>query len=298
MQDYHFINLTTSTKQTGEKFAKELCNNIFKKNGFHNEIETYFSPQKKTKLEITLKSLESKDYSFKDYLIKQRISLSEYGSYSEDNKKPILRKIQNIALLRDFHFKSTDKKVGRRTCSEYYSGFYNLCKQVEYNPRMLIGLMNLLLEKLKTNDNISVSDQIFCLKKSYKSFSSLLATISIESSDTKFTSIFELVESIAEIFMSEIKLGPFNPEPKGTIIFKKESNTGLFDSIGLALNAGALIVDQGSTEEFHDVSELKSIKCRLSYIFAHEYSLLLNKGREIDFSDILSLSGNDQMELL
>nr|WP_305817664.1 hypothetical protein [Photobacterium leiognathi] len=58
----------------------------------------------------------------------------------------------------------------------------------------------------------------------------------------------------------------------------------------MALNAGALIIEKQGVDSFHDINNIMKENCRLSYLFAAEYRILLNSQRPVDLIDVLNKS--------
>lgn len=285
-QDLSLINLTGTSDKTGLEFSKKLCGNIFKRNGLNNPIEEYFLIPNEVQEKKIFEELSKKDRSFSNYLSKNKIVVDEMGDYVEKNKRPTIRKIKFVAYLRNYYLKE-HRRASRKTQPESYAGFEKLCQAMEYNPRMLIGIMNKLIKKAGNDNKISISAQLKCLSETYESFKSLLCTIAIESERDNMHTINDLIETIAKRFQKEITGKDFIPEPKGTITFKKDENEGYVDAIGFALNAGALIIDKDMGNALFNKQDIKNARCRLSYLFSHQFGLLTSKGRIIELCDIL-----------
>ncbi len=288
-QDVSFINLTGKSEKSGLDFSKRLCSSIFKKNDLEKMISHYFKVPGDISTEKVFSELSEKDPTFREYLDNKKIIISNISAYTEKDKAPNVRKIKFVAYLRNYYIKK-GRMASRKRCPDYYAGFDNLCKAMEYNPRMLIGLVNNLLPYAKTVDSIAVSQQLKALEDIFNSYKALLNTIAIRSENDRFASIFDLVHEIASFFGWEIVQPEFIPEPKGTLTFEKEANSDFLDAVGLALNAGALITDADRKEPIHNLEDLKDARCRLSHIFSHKYHLLFAKSREIELSDLLSES--------
>jgi len=227
-----------------------------------------------------------KDETFSAYLVKNKIVIDHIPNYTDEDKRPTVRKIQFIAHLRNY-YRKTDALASRKRAPDSYAGFSNLCQAMEYNPRMLIGLMNRFIPAAKTGKPISISFQIKCLGDSFRSYKALLGTISISSEDDFHSTIYDLIETIAELFKAQIIGEKFNPEAKGTLTFKKDENVAYLEAVGVALNAGALIVDRDSEDAFHNFNDIRKARCRLSYLFSHHFGLLTMKPRGIELINLL-----------
>lgn len=294
-QDLSFISLTGVPDNFGNKFASELCRNIFSKRGLSgSDVQTYFENPEKMNVIKEFSELSDKDDEFREYLKSQNIDLSQFSQYREDsedksrNKKTIIRKVKFVVQIRNYYRKKNEKK-SRRRAPDLYAGFENICKAMEYNPRMLIGIMNKLIPYAKENGVISIPQQLACLDEMSNSFKALLNTIPVET-DSKVESVntvFDLIERAAKFFQNEISGTEFKPEPKGSLEFKNDLNRCFFEAIGFALNAGALIIERGNSEDSTGVIDIQNIRCRISFIFSHKYGLLLSKPRETDLSNII-----------
>ncbi len=286
-QDHVFINLTGSSEREGLRFSKNLCENIFRKNGLNENIESYFEGPVKMKVEQEFLELSDKDNSFKSYLDQRGIEVGKFDTYKEKDKLPIIRKIQFVVLLRNYYKDKDGKNKSRRRPPDYYGGFPNICRAMEHNPRMLIGIMNMFIHSAKESGSIPIHLQLKNLNNFFESYRALLSTIAVDSTYRNYNTIYDLIEKIAKSFRKQILGDRFQAEPKGSLIFKKSSNEHLSDAIGLALNSGALIVDKDDASSFHDIVDIKNTRCRLSYLFSHHFGLLMTNPREIDLIDLL-----------
>lgn len=287
-EDLSIISLTGASEQAGRKFSKRLCENIFKKNGLNDEIESYFIEPKPMNEVKVFSELSEKDESFRSYLEKNSIEVKKIRLYKESDKRPTIRKIKFVAYLRNYYLKA-NRRAGRKQAPEHYAGFYNICKALEYNPRMLIGVMNKLAKEASNGSKITTSHQLRALGDMHHSYKNLLGTIAIDSYSKDLNSLYSVVERIGERLKKEIIGESFIAEPKGTLTFKSSQSNSLFEAIGLALNSGALIIDSSNNDFLFNKADLKSAKCRLSYLFSHHFGILTSKGRSVDIADLLEL---------
>ena len=286
-QDLTFINLSGVRKE-GEDFAKELSQNIFFKYGLNEKINTYFESDEGINKKNDFDELIIKDKSFYEYASRQRINISY--DMLDDNKKAVYRRIQFNVHLRNYYLKDGKSKASRKRASPYYVGFDKVCAMLEYNPRMLVGIMNIFASIAKKNGVIKEHEQLHNIKNYAMSFKSLLSTIAVNSSSKEFVTLFDIIDKIGNYLSNEIHGNVFNSDPRGTIIFDNEFNDNYISAIGLALNSGALIIEKSGIDSFHDIDDIKNSRCRLSYIFSPEYKLLLNMQRPVDLIDILNHS--------
>lgn len=244
-QDVSFINLS-GVKYEGEGFAKALAESVFRREGLVDDIESYFE-ENEIDRNKDISELSYKDNSFSDYLERMGLKGCNYSDLSTEQKS-IIRRIQFNVHLRNYYKKDQLRKQGRRRPSHYYSGFLNICRILEYNPRMIIGVMSIFSGVAKAEGEVKVYRQLKCIEDYYKSFKSLLNTIAIESENRKYETLFDVIESIAKYFADEIHGEQFSPDPRGSIVFKNEFNEHYFEAVGLAMNAGALISDKVGTD--------------------------------------------------
>ncbi len=287
-QDLTFINLS-GVREEGFNFAKEISQNIFHKHGLTNDIESYFLSSESIDRDIDFNELILKDKSFYEYASKQKLNIADYSSL-DDTRRAVYRRIQFNLHLRNYYLKDDKRKSSRRRESLYYTGFKNICTMVEYNPRMLVGIMSIFASIAHKNGSIKEHEQLSNIKNYADSFKALLSTIAVNSSNNQFVTLFDIIDKIGSFLHEEIHGETFNPDPRGSITFKNEFNINYISAIGLALNAGALIIEKSSIDSFHDIDDIVNERCRLSYLFAPEYRLLLNRQRSVDLIDILNHS--------
>ncbi|NLS13901.1 hypothetical protein HGP28_13485 [Vibrio sp. SM6] len=279
-EDIELINLTGLSDTDGSKFAHQLCTSLFIRKGLYSNVESYFEEPKEIDINNDFNELILKDSSFESYLSERNFKSEVYT-----NENSQLRKIKFVTHIRNFQMDKNGNKKARRRPADYYGGFKNICKAVEYNPRMLIGLMNNFIPLAK-DGSINLKQQLSCLNEYFLNYRSLLGTIAVESGDNKFNNIYDLISEIAKFFRDEIHGSQFKPQPKGSITVKTSINDELNEIIGYALNAGALISIDNSTDSLNNLNLNK--RCRLSYIFSHHYDLLLTKQSDIDIVDLIN----------
>ncbi|VUD64550.1 hypothetical protein TDB9533_03343 [Thalassocella blandensis] len=286
-QDLSFISLTATPDKSGYTFSKELCGNIFSKYGLGvKPVDRYFDEPKPIDEKREFSELIEKDPTFANYLKLQKIDIDRLENYTEKDKRPTIRKVKFVVQIRNYYRKLNGKK-SRKSPPPLYAGFKNICKSLEYNPRMLIGITNKFLPLASNETPIPVHEQLKCLSELSDSFKALLNTIPIDSSTPDINTIYDLVEKVAQFFQNQISGDIFRAEPKGSLIFVRQDNTSLIEAIGFALNAGAMIAENGVSIDSQQVVDIKKIRCRLSYLFAHKFGLLMSTQREVDLGDII-----------
>ncbi|NVJ62466.1 MAG: ATP-binding protein [Gammaproteobacteria bacterium] len=280
-QDLNYINLTGLNDKEGSKFAKQLCTSLFVRKGLFENIENYFESPKPTNIDKDFKELISKDEYFRLYLEDRNLIRDEYRANDS-----LLRKVKFIAHLRNYKRDENNQIKRRRRPADYYAGFDHICKAVEYNPRMLIGLMNKFIPIAKEG-KVSLAAQLNSLDEYFQSFKALLSTIALDSNNSKFNNIYDFIDEIANYFNNEIYGVEFKSEPKGSFIINDKINEGLLEIVGYALNAGALISVDTDIGTFNKKKEGLRNVCRLSYMFSHSYGLLMTRQKEMDLDELI-----------
>lgn len=283
--DIVFIDLANNSDEVGSHFAKELCRNLFYRNNIYKDFDELFDSPKDIDIDMVINSLLSKDQTFKEYLSRRNLLGLPYSEANDRQSE--LRKIKFLIYLRDYKKGDNNKNRSRRRASDFYAGYDNICKAVEYNPRMLIGIMNKFLPSIKIKGKVSIHEQLDVLGGFFDSYRSLLTTIAINSDNPDINNIYDLVDKIALYFKDEIYGSVFKSEPCTTIKLGNSSPEDLREAIGLAQNAGALI-NVSDRSQSKDLKNNGDVECRLSYLFSHSYGLLMTLGRSILLSTILT----------
>jgi len=299
-QDFSIIYLPDSQDID---FAERLCEMVLEKKGLSLGVIEKFE-NIDYKKEIT--ELAAKDNSFNRYLERKHISIENIENYTDRNKKPEIRKIRWSVLIRNYYFNNNLSLRSIRRPADFYAGFLNICTALEYNPRMLIGTMNKLVQQYKRG-KIDFYSQINALQDASNGFNAILNTISVGSDD--FYTVQDLIQKISTQIRQKYILGEvFHDEPKGVFFFKKEPDINIARALGDALNTGAIInVTDNKSSEFN-ISKFVGKKFRVSFIFSPTFKLPLTKLSPIEYDKLIdskidSISeldhekDNNQMEL-
>ncbi len=283
--DYDVIRIPEVSDDSRE-FAKSLMSHVFSLNGHRNNIETYFEKPKEMNVEEVFRSLVKVDDGFLQYLKKHDIDLESLSSYSDGagDKGPTVRKIKFVAQVRSY-FRSVGGRASRKGVANFYLGFENICKSVEYNPRMIIALANNLVYILNQKGAVSLSDQGEALRKVYESQAALYSSIALCRPKIDFQTIYEFVDYIGGFFSEQIVGDKFNAEPLLTF---QVDDPACVEVVGAALNVGALV--HMPSEDKHDfgVDSPENTRCRLSFLLAHKYKLLLTGQGVCQLSRVLN----------
>ncbi|EOK6316005.1 hypothetical protein ACM8C1_003947 [Vibrio parahaemolyticus] len=285
-QDLSYIDLTDISEKEGLKFAKSLCTKMLISKGLFTSVESCFVEPADIDIDTVFTRLSEKDPSFRDYLDSKGFLGIDYVA-AESGSKSQFRKVKFIAHLREFLKDQSGQRKARRRPADYYAGFDNICRSTEFNPRMLIGIMNMFIPLIKDKGKVTISEQISAIQSYFESFRSLLSTIAIDSSDGKINNIYDLVDKIAKYFRSEIYGPDFKSQPKGVLLLDENTPSELSDAIGFALNAGAMISTKNSDSKGGDLTNTSISSCRLSYLLSHHYGLLLTQQGSIPLTKIM-----------
>lgn len=282
-QDLSTINLTGLNNEDGLEFSKQLCTSLFQRKGLFNNVDTYFEQPEAIDIDSDFKELIDKDPNFYKYLIDRNLISSDYS-----NSNSLLRKIKFITHIRNYKRDNNNNIKARRRPADFYAGFNNICKSVEYNPRMIIGLMNNFILIVKKSGKVTIHQQLLGLSEYFDSFKALLSTIAVESNNDDFNNIYDFTNEIANVFKMEIHGDEFKSEPKGCFSIDNSVSKELLEVVGCALNSGAIV------EIYIDPAKAKKkniIKlCRLSYMFSPHFDLLLTKQKTIDIHDLIKMT--------
>lgn len=288
-QDIKFVDLTGNSDQL--TFAEQLCSGVFKRKGLTKDVGLYFESPAEIDINIDVQELIIKDPSFNEYLTKVVGTFSSYQDLDSKNKD-LLRKIKFITHLRN-HLKGPKNQIkARRRPADFYAGFKNICKEVEYNPRMLIGIMNIFSSIAKSDSTISINDQINKLEEYFSSFRALLSTIDLNGKGLAFRNIYELVEHLSKFYKNEIYSEDFKDKPRGSFLMKSQENIDIRSAVGLALNSGALITVGSNLGTFYSTETEGDLRFRVSYLFSHHFNLLLTLQKEVELLYVLSGTSN------
>jgi len=251
-------------------------------------IKTSFYAEKIT-------SLSKKDPSFKKYLDDSTQHLSDTCSLSGNKRAQIIRKPKQIIAFRDEFLNmnsSGSLKLRSRKYPKIYVGTKNIFAIVEGNPRLLIGLLYPLILRMKREAKTSVpfswqAQHIYDVVHTYRAMLQTRPINSISGSRIKRRGLLALIDVIGESFKREVYDRQFNPEPPLTFTITDDIPKDIHDSIGYALNVGAIIfVTKKSGTDV--LNSLSGKSYRLSYLLATHYHLpLIMTGKSKSIKKIL-----------
>lgn len=281
-QDVSVINLADTEREESRRkeFCKSLSENILLNHNVSGNIEGKFETPPKFNVVDVFNQYSSKSEGFSKYLSSIGIDIDKIPDYGESDKAPIVRRFKYIVYLLNTRTKDDGSLNSAKRADNYYGGFYNLCRQVEYNPRMLIGLMNSFVEDMSQGKAISLAKQISFLNRMVESYVSMLQTIPVKIISNT-SNLFDFIDLIGNYFKKTMYAEKFKSEPVGSFVVDSSSED-IKTAIGHAWNSGALVL-----EGYEDSGGMLNSRFRLSYIFSHKFGLATVLGRECSLNDIL-----------
>lgn len=239
-----------------------------------------------------IKELIEKDYSFRDFLVNYGIDIKNPIPKTEEQKVAVYRKMKPIVYYRNYFVKEFKKESDRPTLKparkyiELYSGLEVLINITDGNPRWLIGLINSILSKAKSDkaDPGNQYDEIIKVSDRFINF--------IKNTPIKFSSADLTIDGFFDIignhFQNELLGKKFQPEPSSTFLFDIKNSADYELIIEKALLQGALIL-VGNEKEVYDF-EIYNKRFKLSYLYYPKYKLPLRMNKKVKLSSIINLS--------
>src|SRR6185369_4045688 len=136
-----------------------------------------------------------------------------------------------------------------------------------------IGIIGNLLDQYQPDQQrISRNKQAAEILRAANRFRALLKTIPCPplKNGQKPRGVLSLIDLMGRYIFREVVLEDFDPDPVGSFIVDSHLSSDLIDSLGRALNAGAIIyVPDDDTELL--LGSLRGKRFRLSYLLAPTY---------------------------
>ncbi len=276
---------------TGAKLEKIFGQSVFEGNDESEDAIPPYAPG--SSQHTLLLKMANNDSSFKNYLDKNHINLSNLKDLSETNRASLIRKILPTLIVRDA-FRTSDilrNKSGLKTRSRkrpnIYHGIPALYAITEGNPRWLIGFVNSLLDIYKTPEKIPSRVQEEELCRAAQQFISMLRTIPVSDSTSKnSSSLTDVLDKIGKSIYQSVVLDNFSSEPYGEFVINKDCSEPLVKALGIALNTGAIVYIPNASES--DIAyDIKGKTFRLSYLLSPYYRIPIRKGSKISINSII-----------
>lgn len=244
--------------------------------------------------------LSSIDPSFKAFLRLRQVNLSSVDALTEGTRAASVRQaIWQVALRLEFgahqEFKSKSGKLMRqppkKRISDVYTGSTAILTMCEGNPRITIGLFNVLISEFIRlgKKKVPLETQAALVETTIAKYLSLLSAIPIElpGMKNKASSIVTLLGRVAKYCENNNITGNFKPEALSTIRINDDSHPALIEALGNAINQGAFVMIEDA-EKQKSYGDLRGARLRLSYLLCPKYKLPLTYGRTVLLNDAIS----------
>jgi len=308
--DFAAIRLWYPKKEEATSFCSQLWTSTLKELGLEDRSpeevlgESYFQSSSeawaKSQSAYTLDSritrrfteLAAKDATFNQFLGKHKIDPEGMDELTGKDRPKIVRKIVSIVALREALIRSVDidgkAKLKSKVKPELYTGAETLFAIVEGNPRWFKGLLGELVKKHGVGQRISRKQQVQQISIVARRFRALLRTIPSPSVGKQSASrgILITLDQVGQEFHKSQVAGVFSMDPIGSFTIPDGISTDLLESLGRAVNAGALVHMPGQ-DAVDLLSTLRGKRFRLSYLLAVHYRILLRVEREVSLTGLL-----------
>jgi hypothetical protein len=108
--------------------------------------------------------------------------------------------------------------------------------------------------------------------------------------------VLSIIDQIGNYFYDAVVIQTFNSDPPGTFVVDSRVDDRLLESLGKALNAGAIVYVPD--DDSHLVmSSLRGKRFRLSYLLAPNYGIPIRLGPPVSLKTILGRSTNRDLHL-
>jgi hypothetical protein len=323
-QDYEPVTLWYAHKEDGFRFCRALLRSLL---ALHeretvdpvslfgrSEFETPTSEWMKlgtayhpgSRLHSRFLRLAQKDRTFRNYLRERNIDPHRLDDLEGTERAADVRKITALVAVREA-FRGTDEELtlGGRTRTrsrknpDLYRGAAALFAMVEGNPRWFIGIIGSLLQRhYAEGEEISAAAQAAEVSKAANRFRALLKTIPCPTpAGGSQRGVLAVLDPIGDYFFRSVVVEDFNPDPPGSFLVDAHVSTELAESLGKALNAGAIVYVPDPDSQVV-LGSLRGKRFRMSYLLASHYGIPIRLGRPVSLSHILRFPSAVQADLL
>lgn len=307
--DYDAIALWYPSREDGYAFANALWQSLLASHGHQGSAESTLGPSifdttsegsgsgvsaygPKSAHWRRFRELAAEDRTFAAYLADKHIDVETLHEGTERDRAAEIRKIISIVATRHT-YRTPDgarrrQKVRSRKNPRLFVGAKSVFAMVEANPRWLIAIGSRLLEEIDDNGHIGEAVQNRELTKAANRFHAMLEAIPClpPRSRGSISGVAELVKAIGEYFFKAVVLDDFNPDPPGSFTVDPSIEPALLDTVGKALNVGAIVYVPREAESVL-VGSLVGKRFRLCYLLAAIYKFPIRLGREVSLSTII-----------
>lgn len=309
-QDFHSVILANKFASPNYSLSKQLIANecisagtnvgdfssyLNSSSAIHQGTRKFFGDKAfvRNYSEIHTKAIQAGDNSYADYMASKGINKAEDLDRikGENSRAQLIRKPMPIAEIRSYYLsksKKTSNADPRRNSPKgygYYHGFDQILTLTEGNPRAIKYYAKDLLRSFLSGENSQVA-QNRAIKRNVDRFRALVSahTYSSDVLDRQQRSTLEFIDKLG-YFLSQNLLGmDFQPEPTLSYTLK-DVNSEVKDSLELAINSGAIVVDQLSDSR-HLIFDLEGCRIRISHRLAPFYKLPTLTGQSRRLSNL------------
>jgi hypothetical protein len=307
-QDFEIIPLWYSRKEDGFDFCTSLWESMLRDRGLPNlppdEVlgqslsttpasewkDSGTAYRKGTSLYKRFDNLRKKDASFDAFLKQQNINVDSLDAVGSSKRAAIVRKATTLVSHREALLETwvdeSQSTLRSRKATELYTGAGALFAITEGNPRWFKGIVGPLIESLNdSNARVSRSSQNELVIRAIRRFRALLRTIPRDDTEgDEGRGLLSLVDRIGKYMFDRVVRDRFTIDPVGTVIVDSRASDELLQSLGSAINAGALVSVNALETPW---SSLRGKRLRLSYLLAAHYRTLLRLERDVALSSVL-----------
>jgi hypothetical protein len=311
--DYDVIPLWYAHKEEGYTFCRALLTSMIRARGnstvepeqllgrseFETPVEEWAETgtayRRGSRLQVRFARMAQRDKSFRDYLASRQIDPESLDVPEGDARAADIRKVTSLLVVRDA-FRSDDsteaaalhRRLRTRKNPPLYAGAKAVFAMSEGNPRWLKGIVGRLLTEAPHTGRITAARQNAEVREAAHRFRALLRTIPCPPlpSNRTVRGLLSVLDLIGRHFFNAVVLDDFNPDPSGSFIIDSRTDPILVESLGRALNAGAIIYVPDNSSPL-TLGSLRGKRFRLSYLLAPYYQLPLMLGKPVALSSIL-----------
>lgn len=291
IHDFSIVELWYRNPKECTHFCRSLLTNRF---GVADPVKVFgrtkFSSTKpiqaKEEWKRNFEELQSKDQSFRTFLISSKINIEEQLVLDGPSNSTI-RKIAPLVAFRNAFLNNNGKRKGRKALPEFYSGWEALTRITEGNPRWLLASVNSLFNEFGI-EHVDPTSQFSQINAVSTAYSAMLRTTALSNNmgiSTK-TSPFALLQKIANYFNERLIDSPFSSSVPGTFVVDDKISDDEHNALMISWNHGAIVlVDKN--KPFGTYSNLIGMRFRISFLLAPIFDLLLRVDPSISLSSIL-----------
>ena len=300
---YPFCNLLWQSMVASRSLGERSPTSVLGESVFETSAEewkeagTAYRPD--SRLAKRFESLAGKDPTFRTFLAEQGISVTQLTELEGDERAATVRKATSIVAVRDGLIRRVTVDVGgvrvnlrSRKVTGLYSGASAVFAVTEGNPRWFKGIVRPMLDLISVRKKkVTATEQSRIVQKAITRFRALLRTIPCPPfrGNQPPRGLLTLLDDAGNSFHRSLVLGEFTLDPVGSFIVDSRANDAIIETLGHALNAGAIVLMEDESSETPQPS-LRGKRFRLSYLLAPHYKLLLRAARGVSLQRVLERS--------